>query len=179
MSGVSPGAAALVQQKSKARGPESPGMASDARDPTKSLVLQVPAAEPMEAQSHFLGKLAFETDPSDVHADLGKGVTGIVVLDCRRAEQYAEGHIPGAISLPYRDISVEGTAHLPRDKTLVTYCSSWHCNASTKAALQLSALGFRVKEMLGGIAAWKDEGYTVEVGAAKGALPKTKLARIQ
>jgi rhodanese-related sulfurtransferase len=153
-------------------------MARDAREPTKSLVLQVPAAEPLEAQSHFINKLSVETDPSDVHADLGKGVSLFVVVDCRRPEQYAAGHIPGALSLPYRDITADGVAHLPKDKTIVTYCSSWHCNASTKAALQLSALGFRVKEMLGGIAGWKEEGYAVEVGPAAGALPKTKLARI-
>jgi rhodanese-related sulfurtransferase len=155
-----------------------PGMARQAREPALSLVLQVPAAEPLEAQSHFIDKLSFETDPSDVHADLGKGAGGFLVLDCRRPEQYAEGHIPGALNLPYRTISPDGTAHLPKDKTLVTYCSSWHCNASTKAALQLSALGFRVKEMLGGIAAWKDEGYAVELGPGAGVLPKAKLARI-
>lgn len=153
-------------------------MARQAHEPMKSLVLQVPAAEPLEAQSHFINKLSVETDPSDVHADLGKGVAGFVVVDCRRPEQYAEGHIPGAISLPYRDITPEGTAHLPKDKTIVTYCSSWHCNASSKGALQLSALGFRVKEMIGGIAGWKDEGYPVETGPAAGAMPKAKLARL-
>jgi rhodanese-related sulfurtransferase len=146
--------------------------------PTSSLVLQVPAAEPEDAERHFLGKLAFETDPSDVHADLGKGGAGFVVLDCRRAEQYAEGHIPGALNLPYRNISADGTAHLPRDKTLVTYCSSVHCNASTKAALQLSALGFKVKEMVGGMAAWRDEGYAVATGADAGAPARVRLDRI-
>lgn len=153
-------------------------MAREARDPAKSLVLQVPAAEPLEAQSHFIDRLAVETDPSDVHADLGKDVKGFILVDCRRPEQYAEGHIPGALSLPYKDITPEGTAHLPKDKTIVTYCSSWHCNASTKGALQLSALGFRVKEMIGGMAGWTQEGYAVEVGPAAGALPKAKLARL-
>jgi len=51
---------------------------------------------------------------------------------------------------------------MPRDKVLVTYCDGIHCNASTKAAMRLAALGFRVKEMLDGLQGWKREGYPVE-----------------
>lgn len=154
---------------------------ADARTPRHSLVLQVPAAEPDEAQEHFLAKLAFETDPSDVHADLGKGVDGFVVVDCRSAEDYAKGHIPGAVSLPYRTIEQQAPL-LPKDKLIVAYCTSVHCNASTKGALQLSALGFRVKELVGGFRAWQAEGYEVEVGPPKsgGATvkPRPALARL-
>jgi len=146
-----------------------------AREPTVSLVLQVPAAEPAEAESHFLDKLAVETDPSDVHADLGKGVKGFVVVDCRREEQYAKGHVPGAINVPYRSIA-ERAASMPRDKLLVLYCTGPACNASTKAAVQWASLGFRVKEMIGGLWGWQQEGYDVETGPAKAAAPT--LARI-
>jgi rhodanese-related sulfurtransferase len=157
---------------------------ADARTPRHSLVLQVPAAEPDEAQEHFIAKLAFETDPSDVHADLGKGVTGILVVDCRSAEDYAAGHVPGAFSLPYRTIEAVAPS-LPKDKLIVAYCAGVHCNASTKGALQLSALGFKVKEMVGGFQGWKDEGFEVETGAPKGnatasttAKPRPALARL-
>ena len=51
---------------------------------------------------------------------------------------------------------------MPRDKVLVTYCDGIHCNASTKAAMRLTALGFRVKEMLDGIQGWKRGGYPIE-----------------
>jgi len=44
----------------------------------------------------------------------------------------------------------------------VTYCDGVFCNASTKAAARLAALGFRVKEMLDGMNGWKAEGYPVE-----------------
>ena len=137
-----------------------------AREPQVSLVLQVPAAEPGEAESHFVNKLAVETDPSDVHADLGKGVSGFAVVDCRSAEDYAKGHVPGALSLPYRTIAARAPG-LPKDKLLVCYCAGPHCNASTKAALQLSALGFKVKEMIGGIQGWQAEGYDIETGPPK------------
>jgi len=51
---------------------------------------------------------------------------------------------------------------LPRDKIIVTYCDGVFCNASTKAAAKLTALGFRVKEMLDGMEGWRKEGYPVE-----------------
>jgi rhodanese-related sulfurtransferase len=54
------------------------------------------------------------------------------------------------------------TATIPKNKILVTYCDGIHCNASTKAAMRLAALGFRVKEMVDGMQGWKREGYPVE-----------------
>ena len=45
---------------------------------------------------------------------------------------------------------------------LVTYCTGPACNAATKGAAALASLGFRVKEMLGGIEAWEREGYPIE-----------------
>ncbi len=131
---------------------------------TVSAVLDTPAADPDEAARHFAARLAYETDPSDVHADLGKGIRDFVVVDCRSPESYAKAHVPGALNLPYRKMTAEGVAHLPKDKLIVAYCTSVHCNASTKGALRLSRLGYRVKEMTGGIRGWQAEGYAVETG---------------
>jgi rhodanese-related sulfurtransferase len=142
-------------------------MARQAYDPRHSLVLQVAPAEPKAAEAHFLAKLAFETDPADVKVDMDKGAQGFLVVDCRTADKYAAGHVPGAVSLPYRTITEETAARLPKGRTLVVYCTGVACNASTKAAARLSALGVPVKEMIGGIEAWVDEGYPVEVGAGK------------
>ena len=140
------------------------GMASTHAQAVMSSVLETPAADPADAARHFAAKLAHETDPSDVHADLGKGVAGFVVVDCRSPDSYAKGHVPGALNLPYRKMTAETTAALDKGKTYVTYCTSVHCNASTKGALRLSRLGFRVKEMTGGIRGWQAEGYAVETG---------------
>lgn len=122
----------------------------------------MPPADPQLANSHFSSRLAFETDPSDVHADLKNGVDEILVIDARTPETFARGHVPGAINLPHRTINPTTTAFLPRDKVLVTYCDGVFCNASTKAAAKLSALGFRVKEMLDGMSGRTKEGYSVE-----------------
>ena len=127
-----------------------------------SLVLETPPASPEEAHRHFLSKLSVETDVADVRLDLQRGQDGFLLIDARGVQDFEECHIPSAINLPYRKITAESIAHLPKEKLLVVYCWSPGCNSATKAALRLSALGFQVKEMLGGIEYWRREGGPVE-----------------
>ena len=55
-----------------------------------------------------------------------------------------------------------------KDTVLVVYCWGPGCNGATKAAVKLSALGFPVKEMIGGIEYWEDkERYPVERGGQR------------
>ena len=130
--------------------------------PVPSKVLETPAADVNTAQNHFLSRLSFETDAWDVYNDLTNDVAGIVVIDARTPDAYARGHVPGAINLPYRKIDASAISFLSKDKVIVTYCDGVFCNASTKAAARLSALGFKVKEMLDGMDGWKREGYPIE-----------------
>lgn len=132
---------------------------------TRSNVLEVPAAPPSVAAEHFARRLAYETDCSDVGADIAGGVSGFVVVDCRSPQLYEAGHVPGAVNLPHRRITAETVAGLPPDALLVTYCNGPHCNASTRGALRLADLGRSVKEMPGGMDGWVREGLPVEVGA--------------
>jgi len=127
-----------------------------------SLVLETPPARPEDAQRHFLAKLSVETDPSDVRLDMQRGQNSFILIDGRSAQDFDECHIPGAINLPYRKINAESTAHLSKAQPLVVYCWSPGCNSATKAAARLSALGFQVKEMVGGIEYWRREGGPVE-----------------
>lgn len=127
-----------------------------------SLVLQTPTATAELAARHFLAKLTVETDVSDVWNDLQNGVTGFQVVDVRSEKAYLECHVPGALHLPHPTISPETTAALDRDKLIVVYCWSQACNGATKGAAKLAALGFCVKEMLGGIEYWRREGHPVE-----------------
>jgi len=131
-------------------------------EPNASRVTAISPEDPKTAEIHFRSKLAFETDPSDVYTDLINNSNEIMVIDARTQEAYAQGHLPGAINLPWREIDSSATTAMPKDKVLVTYCDGIHCNASTKAAMRLAALGFRVKEMLDGLQGWKREGYPVE-----------------
>lgn len=133
---------------------------SAAKEAQFSLVLETPAAEPETARQHFLSKLAFESDVADLVYDLQKGQKNILVVDTRNPKSYEECHIPGAINLP--KINAETTADLPKDKTYVVYCWGPACNGSTKGAMKLAALGFRVKELLGGMEYWRKENCPVE-----------------
>lgn len=131
-------------------------------------VTTVPAADPEAAARHFLGRLSFETDPADVAAQLRDAPHQIVLVDTRSADAYAEAHVVGAVSLPHATIDAEALAALPPDALLVTYCWSAACNAATKGAARIAALGRPVKEMLGGIAAWEAEGFPLDRGAPSG-----------
>ncbi|MBW3583476.1 MAG: rhodanese-like domain-containing protein, partial [Euryarchaeota archaeon] len=128
-------------------------------------VLEIPAGTPEGAKAHFGLRLRFETDPADVRRDQENDVRGFVLLDVRPRKGFEEGHIPGARSLPYADISPETVAGWNPDLLYVTYCWSTACNAGTKAGYLLADLGFRVKEMIGGMEAWRKEGYPVDTGS--------------
>ncbi|HZI48746.1 MAG TPA: rhodanese-like domain-containing protein [Pyrinomonadaceae bacterium] len=127
-----------------------------------SFVMETAAGDPEIAKKYFATKLNLETDAWDVKTDMERGHDGFIVVDTRSREDFEARHIAGAISLPHRSINEETTAHLPKDKVLITYCWSPGCNGSTKGALRLSALGFRVKEMIGGLEYWMRERGLVE-----------------
>ena len=137
-------------------------VAPSAVPPGFSFVLEHPAADPEAARRHFLARLSVETDPADLWIDLDRRHPGIVVVDTRSADAFARCHIPGAISLPHRSVGPATVAALPRDAVIVTYCWGPGCNAATKGPAKLSALGFRVKELIGGIEYWRREGHSVE-----------------
>lgn len=122
----------------------------------------VSAAPPPLAARHFFSRLAFETDPSDVAADLATEVEGLVLVDTRGPEAFAAAHLPGAVNLPHSTIDERLGPSLDPDAIYVTYCWGPACNASTKGAANLASLGLRVKELIGGLSAWQAEGYAVE-----------------
>jgi rhodanese-related sulfurtransferase len=113
---------------------------------------------------HYEQKLAFETDSWDLQVALKSGAP-VVVVDARSQDAYEAEHISGAINLPHRLMSSESTRHLDRGATVVVYCDGIGCNASTKGALQLAKLGFRVKELIGGLDWWKRDGHPTSQGA--------------
>jgi rhodanese-related sulfurtransferase len=134
-----------------------------------SLVSHFPAAPSAIALMHFSQRLSFETDCSDVHASQQEGQVDYVLVDVRGAAAYAAGHVPGAINIPHRLMSAERMAEFPRDTLFVVYCAGPHCNGVHRAAVRLASLGYAVKEMLGGVTGWLDEGLSL-VGA-KGEQP--------
>ena len=115
----------------------------------------------MDEQIRFYkSKLNFEIDPADLNAALDQHEE-IIVVDTRKSLAYQKEHIPGAINLPHAQMNEESTSNWDRSKLYITYCDGIGCNASTRGALNLAQLGFKVKELIGGIEWWKLDGYPV------------------
>lgn len=108
-------------------------------------------ANPEKAREYFAARLAFTTGPVELNGMLSRH-EDVIVVDVRRAEDYAKSHIPGAINLP------QGQWHkakgLVKDKLHVVYCYSQTCHLAASAALEFASQGYRVMEMEGGFAAW-------------------------
>lgn len=130
-----------------------------------SVVQRIPAAASPEALAHFQARLAFETDCADVYYATNHETKDFVLLDVRTPTLYAAGHVPGALNLPTRMISEQRLADYPADTLFVVYCAGPHCNGANKAAVKLAQLGRPVKEMIGGLTGWIDEGFGLERGA--------------
>jgi rhodanese-related sulfurtransferase len=136
-----------------------------------SAVLEYGASEPGEIATMMEDKLRSHTDSWDLSVDLKAGPSDIAVIDARSRDAYAAGHIPGAVSFPHREMSAETTARLDRSKVYVVYCDGIGCNASTKGAYKLARLGFRAKELLGGIDWWRRDGHPVAASHQPGNTP--------
>ena len=126
-----------------------------------SHVRSVPFADADTAVRHFSALLELETDCWDVHATEELSDRGFVLLDVRNPEAFERGHLPGAVSMPHWTIDEKTLADVPMDRLCVVYCAGPHCNGSTKAALRLAELGRPVKEMIGGVTGWIDEGFSL------------------
>jgi rhodanese-related sulfurtransferase len=119
--------------------------------------------------SYFTGKLAHETDASDVYAAQRDG-QAFVLVDVRGADAWAQGHPVGAVHIPYREIAERAPTEIPLTTPVVVYCWSPGCNAGAKGAVEFARLGYSVKEMIGGYEYWVREGLPTE--NAQGALPR-------
>src|SRR5258708_14019553 len=113
------------------------------------------------AIQNFQDKLSFEMDPSDLFEALAKN-ENVIVIDARRNFAYEKEHIPGAINLPHREMNSQTTSGFDRSALYVAYCDGIGCNASTRGALNITRLGFNVRELIGGIEWWKLDGYQTE-----------------
>jgi rhodanese-related sulfurtransferase len=123
--------------------------------------------ERAEAVKHFENRLRFETDVSDVHAEIESGSPGFVLVDSRGQAAWDQGHLPGALHLPTAQIAERAAALIPAGTAVVTYCWGPGCNGATRAALEFARLGYEVREMLGGYEYWVREGLAVQTSTGR------------
>ena len=87
--------------------------------------------------------------------------SNVVILDVRKADEFAEGHIKGAILIDQfqNDFLEQAKAKLPVDKTIAIYCRSGRRSAN--AAGKLADVGYKCVNLKGGILAWKEANMPV------------------
>ncbi|MCL4378458.1 MAG: rhodanese-like domain-containing protein [Actinobacteria bacterium] len=83
-----------------------------------------------------------------------------LIIDVRSIDEYKDGHIKGAVSIPVSDFE-KRIAEIPKDKPIIVYCNGSGCNRSITAAKILVKYGFKKVYNIGGtgINEWKDKGY--------------------
>lgn len=81
-----------------------------------------------------------------------------IFVDARKPEEFALGHIEGALSLPADDFEssfVRQSASLPKEAEIVAYCGGDECALSRQLADKLQGLGYKVRIFRGGWKEWK------------------------
>ncbi len=106
-----------------------------------------------------------EPEPVEMRELLRRVRAGeIIVVDARPVNEYAAGHIPGALSIPIEDLKQQ-LQRLPKSKPYVAYCRGPYCIYADQAVEQLRASGRRAKRLAVGLPEWKSAGFPVETGA--------------
>ncbi len=87
----------------------------------------------------------------------------VVILDVRPAEEFAAGHIPGALSVPLGQLDA-ALARLPKRAEIVAYCRGPYCVLAPQAVERLRARGFRARRLADGLPEWRLAGLPVAAG---------------
>ena len=100
--------------------------------------------------------LGYRQISMDEAVKMMKDEKNYIILDVRRPDEYAEGHIPGAINVPNEEIGTADIAELPsKSQLILVYCRSGR--RSKEASEKLTKLGYTNIVEFGGILDWKGE----------------------
>ena len=86
----------------------------------------------------------------------------VTVLDVRPREEYAAGHIPGALSIPVGELAAR-LKELPRNREIIAYCRGPYCVMAVEAVALLRKKGLAAQRMEHGIVDWRARGWRVDV----------------
>ena len=111
------------------------------------------------ALEFFEAKMEFTTGPVELKGMMDRG-ENISIIDVRAPEDYAKGHIPGAVNLPKN--KWESFSGLRRDNNNVVYCYSLVCHLAADAARFFAEHDFPVMELEGGYDQWQQHGFPSE-----------------
>jgi len=85
----------------------------------------------------------------------------VTVLDVRPPEEYAAGHVPGAVNIPLSDLE-QRLDELGQDKEVVAYCRGPHCILAFDAVARLREQGLKARRLEDGYPEWKTAGFPIE-----------------
>jgi rhodanese-related sulfurtransferase/DNA-binding transcriptional ArsR family regulator len=88
----------------------------------------------------------------------------VTVIDTRPSEEFAAGHLPGALNVPLRELKRQ-LRELPRDQAIVAYCRGAYCVLSYEAVAELRKRGFKAFRLEEGYPEWRAAGLPVEQSA--------------
>jgi len=137
---------------------------TDARTLALMDLLRVVAERNLAEVEHILrGLSGGEQAPepvsrADLAARLAEG--SVTVLDVRPADEFAAGHIPGALNLRLADLARLAPT-LARDTEIVAYCRGPYCIDSRQAEAALRKLGLNARRLEGGLPEWREDGRQV------------------
>jgi rhodanese-related sulfurtransferase len=146
------------------------GIAVNHLSPRGIPLLPTPAAGPIRQEPAPALSLPKGLEPItilDARAAIDKHLA--LFLDARPADQYAEGHIPGALSLPsdkLDDTFPNLADRIEASPFLIVYCDGAECSESIHVAERLIEYGFLgTRLMVDGYRAWADAGNPVTKGS--------------
>lgn len=103
-----------------------------------------------------------EFEPVPAKELLERARKGLVtVLDVRPAEEFAAGHLPGAVNIPVRELE-KRLKELPKNKEVVAYCRGPYCLMSYDAVALLRKKGLKARRLEAGLPEWRLAGFAVE-----------------
>ncbi len=85
----------------------------------------------------------------------------VTVVDVRPTEEYAAGHVPGAVNIPLKELE-QRLAELPRGQEVVAYCRGPYCVLAYEAVARLREQGYQARRMQDGFPEWRAAGLPVE-----------------
>jgi rhodanese-related sulfurtransferase/DNA-binding transcriptional ArsR family regulator len=128
------------------------------RDLARSCVAEVDQV----VRDYFVARDALEpVGRAELVARAGEGK--VVILDVRPADEFASGHIPGALSVPLERLDAV-LSRLPRRTEIVAYCRGPYCVLAPQAVERLRAKGYKARRLAEGFPEWRLAGLPVAVG---------------
>jgi rhodanese-related sulfurtransferase/DNA-binding transcriptional ArsR family regulator len=103
-----------------------------------------------------------ELEPIPAKELLDRARKGLVtVLDVRPPEEFAAGHVPGAVNIPIHELE-KRIKELPRRREVVAYCRGPYCLMSYDAVSVLRKKGLKARRLEAGMPEWRAAGMPVE-----------------